>query len=94
MPRKVMVSPVHGPVRQVPQSPLKAAPFNALPKEDSYPQLDKTQAQNTLLSCYDKGMLTDRKSAIGVLMKRPFHVRLVRVLPFIDYLNSGRLCRV
>ena len=56
MPRKFMLSPVRGPVRQMPQSPLEAALLKALPKEDSYPLSDKTQAQNTLLSCYDKGM--------------------------------------
>lgn len=54
-----MVSPVRGPVRQMPQSPLEAALLKALPKEDSYLLYRKTQAQNTRLSCYDKGMVAD-----------------------------------
>ena len=59
MARKFMVSPVRGPVRQMTQSPLEAALLKALPKEDSYLLCGKTQAQNTLLSCYDKGMVAD-----------------------------------
>lgn len=72
MPRKFMVSPVRGPVRQMPQSPLEAALLKALPKEDSYLLDCKTQAQNTRLSCYDKGMIADRKCIISFFRKRLF----------------------
>ena len=79
MPRKFMVSPVRGPVRQMPQSPRIAALIKALPRKDSYPVSRKTQAQNTLLSCYDGGIAVDLKSAINFLMKWPFHLSLARV---------------